>query len=243
MLHKYEFILDSGGFITIWDMPEPDTRYTLGIDTSTGVSTDWTVGCVLSNRMPFTQVAMFRAKCSVVEAARMLVELGYFYNGAMAVIETNGIGFAMQDAFIVQHRYPFNYQFEQHADEAPEISSKYGVAMKDTVKWLLVRETKQLLEDPRGPQLIIRDRTTVEEMCNFVYKEDRCKCGAAEGANDDCVMALMLAVHGASQYPQAPRPKPKPTMTAQRAQHAELVNRLKRRIIAMRQGKLVGEIM
>ena len=189
------------GPLQVWRHPKDSTKYTVGIDTSTGVVQDWTVMQVLENHLPFEQVAMFRAKWSVVECGKMAYQLGSFYNQALIVCETNYPGNAVQDALVMTYRYPHNYQSEERLDSDPGISSKYGFQTTEASKWLLIREFQNAI---KNREIILNDRQTVEELGSFVYKEDKSKTGAIEGLNDDCVIALMLAYRGAMLYPEAP---------------------------------------
>ncbi|GAG45183.1 unnamed protein product, partial [marine sediment metagenome] len=45
------------------------------------------------------------------------------------------------------------------------------------------------------------DEVTLDELMNFVYVASKRKAGAADGFNDDTVMAMMFAYHGAKLYP------------------------------------------
>jgi len=189
----------ANGPLEVWHLPESRRKYTIGIDTSTGLSKDWTVMQVLTNTIPHEQVAMFRAKWSVVDSAAFAVQLGLFYNTAMIIVETNYPGNAVQDALIQTYKYPRNYQAEQHLDESPNISSKYGFTTTQASKWLLIREMQEALEKKA---IIMNDIVTIDEFGTYVFIEDKSKTGAAQGLNDDCVMAMMLAYHAAMLWPQ-----------------------------------------
>jgi hypothetical protein len=102
------------------------------------------------------------------------------------------------------YQYPNNYRAEEHLDEDPNVSCKYGFQTTQASKWLLIREFQLALKDA---SVIINDEHTLEELGTYIYIEDRSKTGAAQGLNDDCVMAMMLAYHGALFYPQAPLTK------------------------------------
>ena len=174
-------------------------NYTIGIDTSTGLGADYTSMQVLSNIPPFKQVARFRAKWSVIDTGKFAPLLGHFYNTAMIICETNFPGNAVQDALILNSMYPKNYQEESHLDSEQKISGKYGFCTTQPSKWLIIREMQGALKEK---SLIINDDLTVEEMGNFVYIENKAQAGAAPGFNDDTVIALMIAFHCATLYPQ-----------------------------------------
>ncbi len=207
-MKKYKFSLTSESPLQIWQHPEAGTKYTIGVDAATGVGKDWTVFNVLSNRLPFEQVANYRAKVSVVDASKELVNLGWYYNTAMLVIETRFPGNAVQDAAILTYRYSNNYRQEEHLDADPSISDKFGICTTESLKWLLINGLQEVL---KNNELILNCTRTIDEILNFVYKEDKSKTGAVEGLNDDEVISLMLAVRGAKMYPQKPKPKPPKT--------------------------------
>ena len=220
------------GPLQVYKEPEPGTLYTIGIDTSTGVSTDYTVMSVLSNRLPFEQVAVFRAKWSVVDSAKFADMLGRYYNDALIVCETNYPGNAVQDALVMTYQYPNNFKLEEHLDEDPGISSKYGFQTTQASKWLLIREFQHALMDK---EIILHDKRTVEELGTFIYIEDRTRTGAAAGLNDDMVIAIMLAYHGALIYPQKSMPKQIGTPSDQERQQRGMMERL---IKQVRSGEL-----
>ena len=221
------------GQLTIYREPEKGEKYSIGIDTSTGLSKDFSVMQVLTNRMPFEQVAVYRAKESVIEVARWADMLGRYYNKAFIVCETNYPGNAVQDALVMTYKYPNNYQAEQHLDESPNVSSKFGFATTQASKWLIIRET---LEALKNGELIFNDEHTLDEFGSYVYIEDKTKTGAAQGLNDDCVMSMMLALHGVLQRPERARPVERKPSDANRQQRAMM----DRFIAEMRRGENKG---
>lgn len=207
--------------LTIYRLPEKDEKYSMGVDTSTGLAKDFSVMQVFTNRLPFEQVAVYRAKESVIDVARAADQLGRFYNNAFVVCETNYPGNAVQDALIMTYRYPNNYQAEQHLDESPNVSSKFGFQTTQASKWLIIRE---MLEAMRNDEIIFNDPKTLDEFGTYVYIEDKTKTGAAQGLNDDCVIAAMLALHGCLQRPQKARPRERKPSEAN-AQHRRMMQR------------------
>lgn len=216
-----EFIGVENGPLMVYKAPEPGERYIMGIDTATGVGKDFTVFQVFNARMPFEQVAVYRVKESVVDAAEAAHRLGTWYNEAMIVCETNYPGNAVQDALVMKYRYPNNYQAEEHLDEDPNISCKFGFQTNQASKWMLIREFEEVL---KSKDIILHDKQTIEEFMQYVYIEDRTKTGAVQGLNDDCVIAAMLAIHGCTLFPRRPKPKPK-TQKEGNAQHRALMDK------------------
>ena len=209
---KPRFILAAPGdkhrtdLVTIYSHPEPDTRYTMGIDAATGFGADYTSIKVFSNRMPFEEVAWLRHKrITTVKGSEVANNLGRYYNTAFIVAETRHPGNAYVDNLIEVYGYGNLFRRKQVLDEDPTVSTKYGICTTEADKQLLINQTKALMENPDGPQVIFHDGILLNEFCNYVYIEDKRKTGAGEGFFDDTVMAAMLALHGCSLHPQAAR--------------------------------------
>jgi len=196
----YQFVEQEMGPLRIMRLPEPGMVYTLGGDASTGLAEDYTCFQILSNTIPFEQVATFRAKWPVNKVSEFANQLGRYYNEALIVMEINYPGNSVQDALLDYYKYPRNYQQETRLDQDMDISDKYGFRTTEASKWLLINEMQLALSEGG---IILHDPVTISEMMNFVYMASKCKAGAADGFNDDTVMALMMAYHGAKLYPFA----------------------------------------
>jgi len=219
---NYKFTALDGGPLAIFELPVKDTKYTIGVDGATGVGADWTAFNVISNRRPFEQVARYRAKVDTVVGPKAMVDLGHYYNNALLVIETRFPGNTYADAAAITYKYPRIYRKEEHLDSDPNVSDKFGIATTQADKWLLIRE---LTEELAADSIILNDYITINEILNYIYIEDKSKTGAVAGLNDDCLIALMLAVHGAILYPQKSRSKKKKTLTGEIAQHRAIMDK------------------
>ena len=208
---QYSFIAQEYGPLKIFREREVNMAYTVGIDASTGLADDYTCVQVVANAIPFEQVATFRERWPINEIAAMVDKIGRYYNEALIVCEINYPGNSVQDMLLEFYRYPRNYQSEIKLDEKSDVTSKYGFRTTENSKWLLIHE---LLLSMQQDEIIIHDSTTLNEMRNFVYKESSRKSGAASGFNDDTVMALMLAHHGAKLYPFRIRREPEKKIKA-----------------------------
>jgi len=215
-MEKWKFSLVKPGdehrvdLVNIYEHPEKGTRYTLGLDAATGFGSDYTSIQVWSNQMPFEQVAWLRNKrINTVKGTEVMIALAKYYNNAFIVPEVRHPGNAYVDHAIETYAYGNIYRRKQVLDEDPSVSSKYGICTTKGDKHLLINQAKSLLENPTGAQVIFHDPVTLNEFCNFVYVEEKDKTGAGEGFHDDTVIATMLALHGCSLFPQAPREKPK----------------------------------
>jgi hypothetical protein len=194
--------------VTIYAHPEADTKYSIGLDAATGCGGDYTYIPVWSHRIPFEQVAWLRSRTiTTVQGSEVLWYMARYYNKAFIVPETRYPGNAYVDNLIEVYAYGNIFKRTQDLDEDPSVSSKYGICTTEADKNLLVNDAKRLLENRDGPQVIFHDPVSIQEMCNFVYIEDKRKMGAGEGFNDDTVMGNMLAWQGCILKPQPPKPK------------------------------------
>ncbi len=192
--------------ITVYKHPEAGDWYTIGLDAATGFGDDYTSIQVWSNRLPFEQVAWVRNKrLTTYRGSEVLHALARYYNEAFIVPETRHPGNAYVDNLIEKFAYGKIYQKLQTLDESPNQSSKYGITTTDADKALLINNAKQLTESDEV-KVIFHDEVTLLEFCNYIYIGDKRKTGAIEGANDDTVMAAMLALHGCATRPQKPKP-------------------------------------
>jgi len=189
-----------GGDLKIFLNPEPGMVYTMGVDAATGLANDNSAVCVLSNALPFTQVASYRARVPVNQFTAIVDKMGRYYNEALNVCEINYPGNSVQDALLQYYKYPRNYKPETHLKADYGITEQFGLRTTEITKWLLINETQLALSNG---DLILNDINTLSEFINFVYQSSKRKAAAAEGFNDDLVIAAMLAYHGAKLYPFA----------------------------------------
>lgn len=210
---KYDFIEDEYGCLKLFQRPLPGASYTIGIDASTGLGKDNSAIQVLCNILPFEQVAVFRANWPVTNIPDLANKMGHYYNDALIVCEINYPGNSVQDALLQTYQYPRNYQPESHLMDDINISHRFGFLTTEASKWILIQQFQLALQNK---DVIIRDSDTIEEMMNFVFQESRRKTGAAEGFNDDLVIAMLLAYNGAKLYPiTVPKDKPKPVYVSE----------------------------
>ena len=150
------------------------------------------------------------------------------------------MGAGLLDCLVHIHKYTRIYRKEEQLDSDPSVSDKFGYATTQTGKYLLITEFQQAWRDNA---IILHDKTTLEEFCNYVYLKKQnwnpnliLKTGALTGLTDDCVIAGILALHCAKLYPQAPRPKkpegPKLTgdQTRQRRMLSDFMEKIKTRL-------------
>ncbi|MBU0647522.1 hypothetical protein KKC67_03395 [Patescibacteria group bacterium] len=202
--HKGRLILPLGGAVSfddtksgnwkVWEMPKQGHIYSIGVDSSTGESDDYSCIQILdiSN---CEQVAEYYGKVDEDTLALETVKSGKWYSDPTVIIEvTGGIGRAVQNQ-VMKLGYYNLYRRETGYDQ-------FGCAISDKLGW----ETKGGRGDGGTKPLLLLDGKryvhnlgiihgieTIEEFQNYLRKDDG-SSGARAGCHDDRVMAYLLAL-------------------------------------------------
>jgi hypothetical protein len=182
------------GGLMIWRKPDPNHRYIMAIDVSSGGSFDYSAIQVVDIDA-FEQVAEWQGKIDPDLVAAEAYRLGRLFNNATAVPEiTGGWGFSVEQE-MRRFRYPRMYTqpvldrlTKKWTDRVGwDTTTKSRAHMLDTLERVL-REMEFGLFSPRA----------VAELGAFQYRKKNDgslgKPEARDGANDDLVMALAIAV-------------------------------------------------
>lgn len=202
--HKGRLILPLGGAVSfddtksgnwkVWEMPKQGHIYSIGVDSSTGESDDYSCIQILdiSN---CEQVAEYYGKVDEDTLALETVKSGKWYSDPTVIIEvTGGIGRAVQNQ-VMKLGYYNLYRRETGYDQ-------FGCAISDKLGWetkggrgdggtkpLLLLDGKRYVHNLG----IIHDIETIEEFQNYLRNDDG-SSGARAGCHDDRVMAYLLAL-------------------------------------------------
>lgn len=96
------------GAFLIYEEPKPDCLYILGIDSGKGIGSDASVIQVLKIEHEYSikQVAAYRANTlSTYDFAQICISVSQFYNGALMMIENNGIGGEVAQTIWYEYEY------------------------------------------------------------------------------------------------------------------------------------------
>jgi hypothetical protein len=154
-------------------------QYIIGVDTSGGGS-EGDYGCVqVIDRTMGLQCAELRGHFPPFELARRVVVLGHEYGNALVAVERNNHGYG-----VLAHLKDLHYEniFHQGGQEGWLTSVVTRPAMIENLAAVLI-EKPELFHSPR----------LLGELRTFVRHADG-HGAAAEGAHDDCVMAMAIAL-------------------------------------------------
>lgn len=176
----------------VWDLPIPKHRYIMGIDSSSGTSSDYSAIQVMDVEN-YSQVAEFKGKVATKTLGLMAKKIARFYNQAFIVVETNNMGAATFQEIYYSDNDPYENVYKQKK-------------MKDGVErftgWDTNVKTRQLLTNELVDWFIVEDlfnRMTVksrrlyEEMTTWVYKNGR--IDHADSSHDDALIAWGLCIY------------------------------------------------
>lgn len=208
-----ELVFEESGPLWLYEMPDPNEDYCIGIDTAEGKIRSRDAGFIdTSGKDPDFNALNIIRMSDGVEVARYMsnyspglyaadaMALGYFYGPAsqckepaMLVPERNSIGQAVIDDFM-EAEYPrifvhktFN-RFAADGGWTKNIGFRTGVDNRD----ILIKDLqKEILDGNSG----ITDRMTAKHVASM-RRNSMGKAEAASGAHDDLAFGYMLAKIG-----------------------------------------------
>jgi hypothetical protein len=182
-----------GGLI-IWRKPDPDHKYVMAIDVSSGGSFDYSAIQVVDINA-FEQVAEWQGKIDPDQVAHEAYRIGRLFNNALAVPEITGGWGASVEQELRRYRYPRMY--------TRTVTDRLTKQLTDRVGWDTTMRTRQHMLDTL--EMVLREKEfglfstrAVIELGSFEWRKRKDgglgKPEARDGANDDLVMALAIAV-------------------------------------------------
>jgi hypothetical protein len=224
---RFTPIAGGGAPIEIYRRPIPGHKYAIGVDTATGEGTDFTVGAVidLSDGAPCAEL---RIKDGDRDAARQLHFLGSWYRGpdkipALIGIEDQG-GYGkvliayLRDGIEGRKAYMNLYRHREYDDRKKKLKSKLGFPMNLSTRPKVVAELGQWANKRLFPWVTVTFR---KEARTFVRQDTRPSPRAAEGNNDDVIMAWGIALELYSGYGEHARSVKKKNLATERRAPSE----------------------
>lgn len=166
----------------IFESPQYNNQYILGVDVGKGTGNDYSVIQVLKlnnlNPVELEQVAIFRDNYTdVYQFSRIVNRISIYYNDAYIMVENNAEGSS------VVNELWWNYENENLINSGTK-KIDLGVRSTRSTKPRAVLLLKKLLEERR---LKIYDRHTIDELQSFVEENGKF---FGKNLNDDTVSSL-----------------------------------------------------
>lgn len=174
--------------LKVWDLPRAGNTYVIGADPAGGDDGgDYSAAYILNSQSGET-VAAVHGRIDPDSFAGLLATLGDIYAGALLVVERNNHGYAVHNALRNQYNYGNIFKFRK--DRAVmEGDNKEGMITNSKTKPIMETNLQVRIKERK---LNIKDIDFVFEAQSYV--RDNGRTGAQDGAHDDRVSAMMLAV-------------------------------------------------
>ena len=167
------------GALEIWLPPLGGREYLVAVDTAGGGSAGDYAAIQVIELGTGLQCAELRERVGVLELARVAASLAREYHGAMIAVERNNHGSGVLAYLDATERYRRLYE----QDGVP------GWLTNASTKPRMVSLLGTLLEQSAN---LFQSRRLLEECRTFVNHGNG-RTGAAQGAHDDCLMAMAVA--------------------------------------------------
>jgi len=185
---QMDFIDDTKGYVSIWELPNPSKTYVIGADPAGGNGRDKSAAYVKEQKSG-RLVARVHCDIAPAEFAKELYKLATYYNKAWICVEANNHG---STVLHVLKEMDFYNLYKRHAID--EITNKpmkkIGYMTTNQNKLMITEQFKNAIKDGK---LVILDYDLIEEMTNFVQVASKngkfIKREAINGKHDDLVMA------------------------------------------------------
>lgn len=178
------------GELLVYKLHDPSETYYVGADVSMGVrGGDWSVAQVFDSKK--RQVAKFRSQVHPDYFAEVLAALGYFYNTAKIIVESNNHGILTCTRLGKDYAYP-NFYTEVVYDKLSDRETvKLGFQTTVKTKPLIIDQLRAAL---RQHEIELNDKNTIRELMTYIVNENG-GMEAEHGCFDDEVMSLALVNH------------------------------------------------
>ena len=168
-----------GGALQTWLPPCAGKKYLVAVDAAGGgIDGDFAAVQVIDLESGL-QCAELQQRLSQLEQARMAAKLAREYNGAIIAVERNNHGAGVQAYLSTVERYANLYGQDGSAGWLTTVGNKPA---------MISRLGALLVESPK----MFSSRRLLGECRSFVAMEGG-RTGAANGAHDDCLMAMAVA--------------------------------------------------
>jgi hypothetical protein len=187
---------ESDNEIWIWEDPQPDHRYIMGVDVARGDGKDSSTISII-DVTTMTQVLEYKGKTPPDLLAVLVEELGNKYEAYTVVDITGGMGVAT-----VLKLLEFEYKFLHYDTPNGKIfssqQSKIQAYKKDgkvpglginTIRTPMISNFEEKI---RNHTFIVRSKRSTSEMKTFVYKNGR--ADHSDGFHDDLIFANAMCL-------------------------------------------------
>ncbi len=182
--------------IDVYEMPIKGHIYTMCVDVSRGISSDYSALVVCDvTKVPYKIVAKYRDNnIKPIVYPNIIQKIGNAYNRAFCLIEINDLGQQVADSLMYELEYDNMMMVTQRGRSGQMLGGGFsgrgnqlGLRMTKAAKKIGCSNLKSLVE---GDKLIVQDFDIIAELSTFISKGKSFEAEA--GATDDLVMCLVI---------------------------------------------------
>lgn len=187
--------------IEVYREPKEGRRYAIAVDNATGSGLDYSVAAVidLDDGAPCAELRM---RAEYREQVRQIHYLGRWYNNALIAPEKGG-GYGdviiayLRDGHEGRPPYPRVYRHRRYDDPSRKFHDNLGFPMHERTRAKVISELSEWFDGKLFPWVT---RRFITEARTFVRADTRPSPRAADGSNDDAIMAWGIALEMFAQY-------------------------------------------
>jgi hypothetical protein len=193
-IEKARFDPVEGGYLRVWEKPQKDTPYVIGVDVSEGTGDDDSALIVL-NANNYYQAAEILGRFEPDEELGLIVYmLGMMYNKAFIGVEINGPGFSTQSR-LLSLGYPQGRMYTQQdvlQGTARIVQKRFGWRTTALTREMAINRFASAID---SGDIGVRSERWFSQLKTFVGKQKGhgIKYEAQQGCHDDLVMAGAIA--------------------------------------------------
>ena len=187
-----EFVFDDGSYL-LWEEPDPDKLYVVGVDIAEGVGENNSVVQIFdfTDLTNISQVAVYaNNKISPYNFTTKLHEILQHWGNPLVAIERNNCGAQVVDNLHNNHGYNNLVHFSPNKNKSTAYSSRLGVVAHTNTKYKGVINMRYWINELKCVKF--RDIQTINELRDFVrYPNGTWAAKRQAGCLDDRVMSLV----------------------------------------------------
>lgn len=176
-------------YLSVWKDPEHGIKYSIGVDASEGLGEDYSVISVYD--FNGYQCAEFRSnKIQPHEIAKIVNEIGTWYNRGLLVVEKASGGHIILDRLKYTYKYTNLYKYKDY-DARGKMIKKIGFNTTAKSKPIMINDFVEWWENN---DIFINSATLLAEMKTYQFSHG--SMNAQNGKHDDTIIATALAIQG-----------------------------------------------
>lgn len=190
VLAKYQyqqpdFVRNPG--LKIYEEPIKGHSYIFGVDSAKDGSDSFAIQVLDITNFNFKQVATAKLKIDYLRMPEFIDDWAKYFNNAFVIVENNeGAGQSVADRLYLEFEYE-NLYFDKSRTSVGSKKKYPGFRTTKKSRDIILQTLKTMAESDK---LLIQDKDTIDELFNFVLKDN--KYQADNNKHDDLVMALAL---------------------------------------------------